>query len=371
MKIGLVSPYDLAYPGGVANHITQLAKQFHDWGHEVKVIGPTSNPENIIENAHYITMGRTVPFPSGGSLARISLSFWLEPKIKRLLREERFDVVHIHEPFSSFLPLCFLFLSKTINVGTFHAFRDSPRLYGISKLLLTRWFNKLDGRIAVSKPAMQFVSKHFPGDYHIIPNGIDIDRFSKETKPIDKWNDNKINILFVSRLEKRKGLKYLISAFGDLKWNHPNLRLIIVGSGNLDEDSQRILSARKINDVIIQGSVSHSDLPRYYKTADIFCAPNTESESFGIILGEAMAASKPIVASSIEGFKSVITDGQEGILVKPKDSTQLAKALDTLINNPALRHRMGATGRKRVEQFRWEKVAGEVLTYYKQLLKLK
>ena len=371
MKIGLVSPYDLAYPGGVTNHITQLAKQFHDWGHDVKVIGPTSNPKETITRDYYIPMGRTVPFPSGGSLARISLSFWLEPKIKSLLKKERFDVIHIHEPFSSFLPLCVLFLSKTINVGTFHAFRDSPRLYGISKFLLTRWFKKLDGRIAVSKPAMQFVGRHFPGDYHIIPNGIDIDHFSKGIKPIDKWNDGKINILFVGRLEKRKGLKYLISAFGDLKWNHSNLRLIVVGPGNLDEESQRIVSARKIEDIVIQGSVSHSDLPRYYNSADIFCAPNTGRESFGIILGEAMAATKPIVASGIEGFKSVITDGQEGILVKPKDSNQLAKALATLIDNPELRHRMGANGRQRVEEFRWEKVAGEVLTYYKDLLKFK
>ena len=164
-------------------------------------------------------------------------------------------------------------------------------------------------------------------------------------------------------------MKYLISAFGDLKWNYPNLRLIVVGPGNLDEDSQRILSARKIEDIVIEGSVSHADLPSYYKASDIFCAPNTGGESFGIILGEAMAASKPIVASNIEGFKSVITDGQEGILVNPKDSTQLAKALGYLIDNPEIRKRMATTGRQRVEEFRWEKVAGNVLGYYKDLVK--
>ncbi len=368
MKIGLVSPYDLAYPGGVANHITHLAEQFIEWGHQVKVIGPTSNPAEAQTNGYHIPMGRPVPFPSGGSIARISFSFWLEPRIKSLLKREAFDVIHVHEPLSSFLPLCILYLSDSINVGTFHAFRGSTKVYGISKFFLTRWFRKLHGRIAVSRPAMQFVSRHFPGDYKVIPNGIDIARFSADTMPFPQWDDGMINILFVGRLEKRKGLKYLLSAFNDLKWDWPNLRLIVVGPGNLDDDSQRILSARNIQDVVFVGNAPYSDLPRYYRTAHIFCAPNTGRESFGIVLGEAMAASKPIVATNIEGFSSVMTHGEEGLLVDPKNVEQLAQGIATLVQNPALRAKMGSMGRKRVEEFRWDRVATQVLDYYNDLI---
>ena len=368
MKIGLVSPYDLAYPGGVANHITHLAKQFTEWGHDVKIVGPTSNPSEALSNGLYVPMGRPVPFPSGGSIARISFSLWLEPRIKSLLRQESFDVIHIHEPLSSFLPLCILYLSRSVNVGTFHAFRGSTKVYGVSKFFLTRWFKKLHGRIAVSRPAMQFVSRHFPGDYRIIPNGIDVDHFAADLPPVSPWDDGMINILFVGRLEKRKGLKYLISAFKDLKWDWPNLRLIVVGPGNLDDDSQRILSARNVEDVVFVGNVPYSELPRYYRTAHVFCAPNTGRESFGIVLGEAMAAGKPIVATDIDGFRTVMTDGQEGLLVKPQSTEQLASALATLIQDPDLRAKMGRKGRHRVEEFRWSRVAGQVMEYYESFL---
>ena len=368
MKIGLVSPYDFAYPGGVTNHISHLAEQFTKWGQEVKIIGPSSNPQRTADNGNFIPMGRPVPLPSGGSIARVSLSVWLEPRIKNLLRQEAFDVIHLHEPLGSFLPLCILYLSKSVNIGTFHAFHGGTKVYGMSSFFLKRWFRKLDGRIAVSKPAMSFISRHFPAEYQIIPNGIDVDHFSADVSPFPQWKDGMINILFVGRMEKRKGLKYLLSAFSDLKWSWPNLRLLVVGPGNLDEDSQRILSSRNIQDVVFLGNVPYSDLPRYHRTADIFCAPNTGKESWGLILGEAMAAGRPIVATDIEGFASVVTHGEEGLLVKPKKAELLAEAIATLVKSPDLRAEMGARGRQRVEEFRWERVAATVLDYYKSFI---
>ena len=169
-------------------------------------------------------------------------------------------------------------------------------------------------------------------------------------------------------MEKRKGLKYLLSAFSDLKWSYPNLRLLVVGPGNLDEDSQRILSARNPQDIVFLGGVTYSDLPRYYRTADIFCAPATGKESFGIVLGEAMAAGRPIVATNIDGFASVMTHDEEGLLVEPKKADLLAESIATLVQHPEMRARMGARGRERVEEFRWGKVAARVLEYYESVL---
>jgi len=179
MKIGLVSPYDYAYPGGVMAHIYHLSQHLIKAGHEIKVIAPLSSPPSILDKG-FIRLGRSVPVPTGGSTARISLSIWLEPRIKRLLKEESFDIIHLHEPLAPIIPLLILHLSQSVNVGTFHAFHGSGRIYWLSKYILRKWHNKLDGRIAVSKPALGFVSSHFPGDYRVIPNGIEFERFSSK-----------------------------------------------------------------------------------------------------------------------------------------------------------------------------------------------
>ncbi|MBI4299452.1 MAG: glycosyltransferase family 4 protein [Chloroflexi bacterium] len=368
MKIALVSPYDFAYPGGVTVHIANLADQFTRWGHQVKILTPLSTTSTDFPQ-DVIPFGRPVPIPSGGSTARLSLSVWQRPRIKALLRREAFDIVHIHEPLAPFLPLFVLQLSESVNIGTFHAFHGSGRMYKFTKPLLRRWFRKLAGRIVVSQAALSFIGSHFPGEYQIIPNGIDVGHFSADVPPISDLQDGKINILFVGRLEKRKGLKYLLAAFSSLKWEWPNLRLLVVGPGNLDEDSYAVLSQRNVQDVVFLGSVSRAELPRYYRTADIFCAPATGKESFGIVLLEAMAAGKPIVASNIDGYSSVVSHGKEGLLVEPRSEESLAKALVTLIANPELRHEMGILSRSKAEGFRWEKVAGMVMEHYTNHLK--
>lgn len=363
MKIGLVSPYDYAYPGGVMAHIFHLGQHLVKRGHEIKVIAPLSSPPDRLD-ASFIRLGRSIPVPTGDSTARISLSIWLEPQIKRLLAEESFDVLHLHEPLAPILPLMMLHLSKALNVGTFHAFHGSGRIYWLTKYLLQGSFNRLHGRIAVSNPALSFVGRHFDSSYSVIPNGIDFNRFSTPVRPISELQDGKLNILFVGRLEKRKGLKYLLGAYSRLKWQFPDIRLIVVGPGNPEPESYRFIAERNIQDVILVGGVSYGDLPRYYQTADIFCSPATGKESFGIVLLEAMASGKPIVASRIEGYSSVMSHGEEGLLVTPKDEEALESALEILIKDRSLREEMGNNGQLKAPRYDWGMVTDEIIHYY-------
>lgn len=363
MKVGLVSPYDFAYPGGVVGHISNLARHLEQLGHSVKILAPATSPDTLgLDNL--IAVGRPFPIPGGGSIARISLSVWKERRVKALLREEAFDVIHLHEPLTPVLPLAVLGASQAVNVGTFHRFDKSGRAYGFAKHPLSHWFKKLDGRIAVSQPAYQYINKYFPADYDIIPNGIDVDFFSQDVPPLDAFSDGKLNILFVGRLEKRKGLKHLLGAFSHLKWEYPDLRLLIVGPGSPSKECYRLLAERNVQDVLFLGQVGPEMLRRYYRTADIFCAPATGQESFGIVLGEAMAAGRPIVASNIDGFSSLVHDKVEGFLVPPKNEEALAEALQWLIDDPSLREQMGQQGQQTVETYRWERIARRVVKCY-------
>ncbi|MSQ41225.1 MAG: glycosyltransferase family 1 protein, partial [Dehalococcoidia bacterium] len=350
------------------SHISNLSRELIRAGHQVKILAPSSVPSDALLPDEVIPLGRPVPVPSGGSVARLSLSLWLLPKVRALLRWEQFDIIHLHEPLAPFLPLLVLRESSSVNVGTFHAFHGNTRMYFTSQRFLRPSFQRLHGRIAVSPPALQYASKYFPAEYRIIPNGIDVARFASGVTPLPEFQDGKVNILFVGRLEKRKGLKYLLGAFGRLKWDHPDVRLIVVGPGNLDRDSHRILGERNLKDVVFVGGVSPEQLPRYYRTADICCFPATGKESFGIVLLEAMASGKPVVASNIDGYNGLVTQGVDGWLVKRKDEVALAEALARLVKSPDLRQEMGRRGVVKAQGYRWEHVAGQVMDYYQEIL---
>ena len=366
LKIALVSPYDFASYGGANDHIRKLAAQFRTWGHTVRVVAPCSDPDSV-DDVDFTPMGRPVPFPSRGSIARVSLHPWLRPRVKELLDRGPIDVIHLHEPFAGFVTANLINLSQTVNIATFHAYPGS-RIYDMGgKRLATPYFKKLHGRIAVSRPARDFISRYFPGEYEIIPNGIQVDDFAN-AEPMPELRDGMINLLFLGRLEKRKGLKYLLAAFSRLKWDWPNLRLLVVGAGQPDEDSFRIMSERNLQDVVLVGRVSDEEKARYYKSADIYCSPATGGESFGVVLLEAMAAGTPVVAGDIEGYSSVITQGENGLLTTPKDDEALAGAIDTLLKDPDLRTRLADAGRRTAETYRWERVAARVLDYYRAVV---
>tara|TARA_B100000686_G_scaffold312642_1_gene357354 strand:+ start:1390 stop:2556 length:1167 start_codon:yes stop_codon:yes gene_type:complete len=364
MKIGLVSPYDYSYPGGVTVHINNLSKELINLGHTVKIIAPCSDVQrNPLPNS-VIPMGNPIPIPTGGSIARISVSFWLMRKVQAVLETEKFDILHIHEPLVPFLPLACLHRASCPIVGTFHAYDNNSQKYFAQSGILQNSFSKLDRRIAVSVPAKNHIMKNFPGNYDIIPNGIDYDMFRSSRTPLAAFSDDKTNILFVGRMEKRKGLQYLVSAFSMLKWDRSNVRLIIVGPGTLDKESYHLIAEKNLHDIELIGEVSYEDLPNYYQSADIFCSPATGQESFGIVLLEAMASGKPIVASNIPGYASVITSEKEGLLVNPKDAGALAEALRNLTDNPNLRFKMGKEGLKTSHTYDWKNVASQIAAVY-------
>ncbi len=371
MRIALVSPYDFAYPGGVANHITNLDRCLTRMGHDVRIIAPASARISGF-GERFIPIGKPRAVPSSGSISRITLSLRLAKDIKATLEREKFDIIHLHEPFMPMLCSAVLRFSGSTNVGTFHASNGSPGYllgWPFTWALIRRRAHKLHGRIAVSRPARNYASTFIPGPYHIIPNGIDLEHFSPTVAPVEEFNDGKRNIVFVGRLERRKGLIYLIKAYRQIKPEFPASRLIIVGPGTrLRKIYQGWVARARLEDVHFIGYAHYADLPRYYQSADIFCAPATSRESFGIVLLEAMAMGKPIVASNIEGYASVMTNGEEGWLVPPKNSKALANALLTLLRDAKLSRQMGARGQMTARKYGWDMISRRVLDFYEKVL---
>ncbi|MEE9196888.1 MAG: glycosyltransferase family 4 protein [bacterium] len=370
MKIALVSPYDWAVPGGVNSHLTQLAKQFIRAGHTVRIVAPSSRRGS--HDCDYLTVvgENTFGFPASGSIANVCLSFNLGPRVKRLLVREGFDLVHLHEPFMPLLPFQFIRYPRAATVATFHATREGgSRLYAYSRFILKPWWPNIDGRTAVSRVALRMIGRYFPGRYRIIPNGIDYPFFAAEVPPIPHFMDHKRNILFLGRQEKRKGLPYLLEAYAQLKREMPDIRLIVVGpDGGMRAACLRYVEHHQLQDVHFTGLVPAEELPRYYKTADVFCAPNTGQESFGIVLLEAMAAGTPVVASHIEGFAGLLANGEDGLLAPPRDSQGLCSALKRLLSDDAMREEMGRQASRTAQRYSWDRVSTQVLDYYEETI---
>ena len=369
MKIALVSPYDWSLPGGVNRHVTHLAEQFLRAGHTVRIVAPSSRRWS--HRCDYLTIigEHVIGLPASGSVAHVCLSFNLGPRVRSLLAREGFDIVHLHEPFMPLLPFQFIRYSQATNVATFHATREGgSRLYAYARFIIKPWWDHIHGRIAVSRASLRMIGHYFADRYQIIPNGIDYPFFAAEVPPIPKFIDSKRNILFVGRQEKRKGLPYLLEAYSLLRKEMPDVRLIVVGpDGGMRAACERYIQRTGIQDVVFTGYVPYEELPRYYKTADVYCAPNTGQESFGVVLLEAMAAGTPIVASRIEGFADVLTDGLGGVMVPARDAQALSGALRRLLSDAGMREEMGRAGSQRARDFSWDRVGAQVIDYYERV----
>lgn len=371
MRIGLISFHSFSQPGGVKMHVLGLHKEFQKRGIYSKIIVPRRKLSEDY-GKDVILLGTSLPISFSGSRSDFDMIF--NPiSIEEMFKKEKFDILHFH---NFGLPLAFQILerSDSLNILTFHANLEGSEflktfpflLYLFEKII--EW--KIDGIIGVAPLTLE-VFKNYSGPKIVIPNGIDLERFNPRVKKIQKYCNDKINILFLGRIEERKGLIYLLRAYKILEkklgnsWVKSNLRLIIAGEGPLKEDLEKWTQKNRLKNVIFEGKIKEGDVPSYYNTADIYCSPAIYGESFGIVLIEAMASGVPVVAFANKGYKGVLEKGRgREFLVKPKDYKTLAKKLEILIKNPQLRKEMGEWGIKEAQKYSWPKITDQILSFY-------
>jgi phosphatidylinositol alpha-mannosyltransferase len=362
MKIGLVCPYIYPDNGGVAQHVRFLYENLRLRGHDVRILTASHGPQRASEG-DIIRLGVGFSVPINASVGTLTFSPRYLSQIARMLERERFDVLHFHEPFVPFLSLFLLRESNAVNVATFHAYAGFSPSYEFGSRVMQGHARRLHGRIAVSAAARHFIDRFFPGDYKVIPNGVDVPRFANAV-PIARWQDGTPNVLFVGRHEPRKGLLDLLKAHRILRKTGTESRLLVVGSGPQEREARRYVATRGLQGVEFLGRVTDAEKAQLFRTADVYASPATGGESFGIVLLEAMAAGAPIVCSDIHGYKGVVRRGREGLLVPPRDPRELAVAIDRLLRDPAMREQMGAAGQARAEEFSWPRVTAKVDDYY-------
>ena len=370
MKVALVSAYDYPYPGGVTEHIRYLDLYLRRWGHAVKILALSTFEKSELPDNFIKVSGTALPLSLSGSISRVSLSPAIDRRVKHILEQEQFDIVHAHEPMMPAVPLAALRHSHAVNIGTFHAYRESHAGYNYGKHLLQPFFDKLDGKIAVSLVARDMVARYFPDDYRVIPNGIDWENFSRpDLAVLSEYADGRPTILFLGRMEKRKGFPFLLRAFPFVLHEFPTARLLVAGAYSKEdvEPYLRYVQEQNIAGVEFIGYVDSERKPLLYCSCDVFCAPSTGFESFGIVLLEAMATGRAIVASDIPGYRQVLQNNQQGLLVPPENEQALAEALIYLLRRPDLREQMGREGKQTATNYSWERVAGRVLDYYREV----
>ena len=362
MKIGLVTPYIYPLPGGVNAHVHDLYEHLVERGHDVRIISSVHGPQRQSEG-DIIRLGYGFSVPANGSVGTLTFSPRYARLVSEMLEAERFDILHLHEPFVPFLSLVLLRESKSINIATFHAYAGWSPAYEFGKRMLQRFARRLNGRIAVSAAARHFADRYFPGDYKVIPNGVDLTRFAN-ARPITRYRDGTLNIFFLGRFEPRKGVMYLLKAYRQLRMQGIDCRLLLAGAGPQEREIRRYIATRRLTGVELLGRISEEDKVRYFATADVYVSPATGQESMGVVLLEALASGTPIVCSDIHGYRSVVRRGEQGLLVPPRNVSALTAALGELLSDPAMRARMSESARARAVQFGWDNIAAKVEEYY-------
>ncbi|NPB04337.1 MAG: glycosyltransferase family 4 protein [Thermotogae bacterium] len=364
-KVLLVSDVYYPYPGGISEHVHQLAKHLRRLGWESYILTTNFRGGVEFEDPPYVfRVGFPVKILFNGSIAPVAVSFRINSYVKRLMNRMRFDVVHIHGQVAPILPMVSLKFSTGYNFITFHAAHRKKFLYKLFKPYVRDYFNKLHGRIAVSKAAIKPILDIFPDiEYRIIPNGVDLNRFRPDLEPLPELKGYR-NILFVGRPEPRKGLKYAILSLPHILKEIPDARLVVVGDGPLLGWYKGMVPPGVEDRVLFVGKVPASLLPRYYRSSEVFISPATGSESFGLVLLEAMATGTPVVAAKNEGYSLVIDDGKNGLLCKVGDEKDLAAKVIKVLKDADLRRRLIEGGLKTAQEHSWDKIAKKVAEYY-------
>jgi phosphatidylinositol alpha-mannosyltransferase len=372
MRLAVVSPYDWLVPSGVNCHVASLVDQLEQRGHDVWAIAPAGTVTRPAKNLpkNFIVAGRTFPVPSNGSVAHASIWPFMIQTMDRVFAREHFDLIHVHEPHSPAVGSAAALAAKAPLVATFHAAGYASHYYERWRPLAERIMACITARIAVSEAARDCVSAHFPGDFKVIPNGIDLQAYV----PARGGKKTRGRILFLGRAEPRKGLDILVEAFWKLRDRLPGVSLTLVGPTFDDLHSLAPHSnhenADLFRDIEALGRVSHEAKVEQMRRAEILCAPSLGGESFGIVLTEAMAAGLPVVASDIPGYRAVMAEGAAGVLVPPGNPVALENALFSTLQNAELRRDLAQNGIRRAERYSWERVVSQVEEVYEQALVL-
>ena len=364
MRVGIVCPYDWSAPGGVKQHIRDLAYALQDQGHEVSVLTPCEDESDL--EPFVVSAGRPIPVPYNGSVARLSFGPVSAARVRRWVRDGDFDVVHVHEPASPSLSVLACWVCDGPLVATWHSSERSRAMTAFYYLLQTA-MEKISGRIAVSEKARQTLVENVGGDAVLIPNGVTCKQF-EVGDPFDGYPRPGKTILFLGRIDDpRKGLHVLLEAMPSIVNRFGDIRLLIAGPGDID-GVRASLAPEIANHVEFLGLISEDDKVRAFKSADVYIAPNTGGESFGIVLLESMAAGTPVLASDIEAFAKVLEYGQAGALFANEDSADLAAQLEVLLTSDERCEALRIEGFRRSREFDWASVARDVVRVYEAVL---
>jgi len=364
LRIALFAPYDLARPGGVNTQLRVQARALRRLGHTVRIYGPASAPLDDDE----VALSGSFAFTVGGTESGLGIDLRSRSRVARLFATEPFDIVHVHEPLVPLLPWFALQLARAPLVATFHVHREQGhRWYPLARPWLRSLIARVAARIAVSPAARRTVAAQFPGDYEILPNAIDVDAFRAPRPRPAAMTADRLNVLYVGRLEPRKGVDHLIRAMTDVHRRAPGAALVVVGDGP-DRDALADLARTSGIEVEFVGRVDDDELPAYFQASDVVCAPATGGESFGVVLIEAMACAKPIVASRIEGYEALVGAAECGRLVAAGDAAALATAIVTLLADAGLRRACGARGLCAARAYDASVIAQRLDAVYQQLV---
>ncbi len=370
MKIGIVSQSYYPRYGGVTEHVHHTAVELRKRGHDVRIITSRFRSGETNHSFGVERLGYNVLIPFNRAFVDFTVGVTLRQRLRGLLREHDFDLLHTHCPTAPSLPIIAIQTATCPQIGTFHTTSGRSLLQDAFQPLLTKVVTKLDARIAVSETARASALAYYPGDYHVIPNGVDVERFHPDLPPFEEYRDpSRVNLLFVGRLDPRKGVHLLIEAMPEVvRRTAGRARLLIVGDSYLRPRFEASVAASVRDHVRFLGHVPSGDLPRWYATGDVFISPASGNESFGIVLLEAMAAGRPVVASDIPGYRSVVVPDVNGVLVPPDDSGALAEALVALVEDTERRRDLATRGRARALEFAWPRVTERIEAVYREVL---
>jgi phosphatidylinositol alpha-mannosyltransferase len=365
MRIGLVCPYSLATPGGVQNHVRDLAEALLALGHEVSVLAPLEDNGGGagIAPPYVVSAGHAVGVPYNGSVARVTFGPRTAARVRSWLADGHFDVVHVHEPTTPSASLLALWAGDGPFVATFHTWQVRSRAMSAAAGLLRPALEKIDARIAVSENARSMMVQHIGGEAVVIPNGLYTARFSG-ARPRPEWRGTCGTISFLGRIdEPRKGLAVLLAAVPRLVAERPGLRILVAGAGQTD-DARRLLPPACREAVTFLGPIDDEAKAEMLAGSDLYVAPHLGGESFGIVLLEAMAAGAPVLASDLAAFRQVLDGGRLGELVEPGSVDALTRGVLAMLDDEERRVKLRGAGLLAVRRYDWAALTGELLAVY-------